>query len=70
MVEYLATALSITGAILLAIGLPILVPLSLLVQIAGGLLWCVYAHTTDQMPLLTVNIAFIIVEIVGLINWS
>ena len=67
--EHYATALSITGAVLLSIGHASLVPWSLAFQIAGGVLWCIYAYKTRQQPLLLVNAAFVAVEVWGLFNW-
>ena len=67
--EHVATTLSIAGAILLAAGSPALMPASLLLQILGGLLWCYYAQRTGQRPLLLVNVAFILIELIALVNW-
>ena len=67
--EHYATALSITGAILLAVGWPSLMVASLVIQIAGGILWCVYSVQSHQRPLLLVNCAFIAVELIGVYNW-
>lgn len=68
-IDHIATAFSIVGAILLSAGLPSLVPASLIIQILGGILWSAYAIKTAQKPLLIVNIAFIIVELIGVWRW-
>ena len=67
--EYVATSLSISGGALLALADPSLVPHSLLLQIAGGTLWSIYSIRTHQIPLLIVNLCFILIEMIGVYRW-
>lgn len=68
-IDVIATAASIIGAILTASGKPSWMPASLTVYIIGSVFWGIYAFQTNQMPLLVLNVVFILIEGWGLYKW-
>lgn len=69
MLEWLAVALSIVGALYMTTGKPKHVPYSLLSYLLGSVLWSIYAVQTSQLSLLILNIFFIVVETIALFKW-
>lgn len=68
-IDILATIASLVGAVLTASGKPSWMPASLLTYVIGSIFWSIYAFNTHQIPLLVLNITFIIVELYGLWRW-
>jgi len=66
MIDIIATAFSLIGAVLTASGKPSWMPASLVTYVIGSLFWGVYAYQTNQMPLLMLNVVFVVVELYGL----
>lgn len=70
MIDWIATAFSLIGAIYTAIGRPRYMPHALTAYILGSICWAAYAYNTDQISLLVLNIVFIVIEGYAIHRWA
>jgi hypothetical protein len=64
-IEWLATVVSLVSAILTAYHY---MPLNFWLGIVAGILWIIWAGKSKSYGIITVNIAFIVISIIGIYN--
>lgn len=64
-IELLATVVSLVSAILTAYHY---MPLNFWLGIVAGILWIIWARKSKSYGIITVNIAFIVISIIGIYN--
>lgn len=70
MIQWIAFALTATGELFLLQGRPELVIYSYGFFLVGNLLWLKIGLEKKMKPLVLLNITFIIMSVIGFINWS
>ncbi len=64
-IEWLATVVSLVSAILTAYHY---MPFNFWLGIVAGILWIIWAGKSKSYGIITVNIAFIVISIIGIYN--
>ena len=64
-----ATTTGVTAALLMALNLDLFV-LCYSLFITSSILWAIYAYNQDNRQLLTMNVIFSLINIVGLVRFS
>ena len=64
-----ATTTGVAAALLMALNLNMFV-LAYSLFIISSVLWAVFAHRTSNRQLLTMNVIFIIINVIGLVRFS